>query len=139
MTTVDDTLKDMLRAHPGGKGALDEDLIARCVEECDRCARACTACADACLAEGEVERLAACIRLDLDCADVCDVTARLVSRHTPDGADLTRAQVEACALACAACAAECERHAAAHEHCRLCAEACRACERACSDLLAAGL
>ena len=133
------TVKDMLRTYPGGKGALDMDLLARCVEECDRCARACTACADACLAEEHVERLAACVRLDLDCADVCDVTGRLVARSTPDGADLTRAQVEACALACAACAAECERHADEHEHCRLCAEACRACEQESNDLLAAGL
>ncbi|WP_129842420.1 four-helix bundle copper-binding protein [Streptomyces sp. RFCAC02] len=133
------TVKDMLRAGPADTEAIDGEALARCIQECEQCAQTCTACADACLSEEHVEELATCVRLDLDCADVCDITSRLLSRHTGGRSDLTRAQVQACALACAACATECERHAAMHEHCRLCAEACRACERACNDLLAAGL
>ena len=76
-----------------------------------------------------------CIRLDLDCADVCEVTGRVLSRQTEYDAELTRAVLEACASACRRCGAECESHAGMHEHCRICAEACRRCEEACEALL----
>ncbi|MBL1065099.1 four-helix bundle copper-binding protein [Streptomyces sp. 7-21] len=133
------TVKDMLDSNPAGLGTVDRDALARCIAECERCAQACTMCADSCLSEENVEDLARCVRLDLDCADVCDITARLLSRHTGHESRIARAQLQACAVACATCAEECERHAAAHEHCRFCAEACRACETACRDLIASGI
>lgn len=133
------TVEDMLDTNPAGLGTLDRDALARCISECERCAQACTACADACLSEQAVEALTLCVRLNLDCADVCDATARLLSRHTGHQTAIARAQLQACAVACAACAEECERHAEAHEHCRICAEACRGCESACRDLLASGV
>lgn len=83
-----------------------------------------------------VAELRSCIRRNLDCADLCATTARVLSRRTPDLA-VERALLEACRGACAACAEECGSHADMHEHCRVCAEACRACEEACSALLAA--
>ncbi|HAQ59153.1 MAG TPA: four-helix bundle copper-binding protein, partial [Microbacterium sp.] len=102
---------------------------------CVECAQACTACADACLSEEMVAELTKCIRTNLDCADLCAVTARVLSRHTGYDANITRAAVEACRSACKACADECERHADMHEHCRVCAESCRRCEQACEELL----
>jgi Domain of Unknown Function (DUF326) len=72
----------------------------------------------------------------MDCADICATTARVLSRHAGYDADISRAQLDACATACKACGDECTRHADSHEHCRICAEACRACERACRLLLA---
>jgi hypothetical protein len=78
-----------------------------------------------------------CIRTDLDCADICDTTGRVLSRHTGYDATVTRGQLEACARACRSCADECEQHAQHMPHCRVCAEACRRCEQACRDLLAA--
>jgi hypothetical protein len=133
------TVEEMLRTNPAGLGTIDREALARCIHECHRCAQTCTACADACLSEPRVEELALCIRLDLDCADVCDVTARLLSRQTGHQPEIALAQLQTCRVAVAACARECERHAATHEHCRICAEACRACERACDELLAGGL
>ncbi len=59
----------------------------------------------------------------------------VLSRHTGFDANITRAILEACRLACAICGTECEAHADMHEHCRICAEACRRCEQACADLL----
>jgi hypothetical protein len=116
---------------------LDRALLAACIDACFDCAQACTACADACLGEDMVADLVTCIRTDLDCADLCDATGRVLSRHTGYDANLTRTTLEACAQACATCAQECERHAGMHEHCRVCAEACRRCEKACRDVLAA--
>lgn len=44
--------------------------------DCVECAEVCTACADACSAEGDPKMLVRCIRLNLDCADLCLATAR---------------------------------------------------------------
>ena len=85
---------------------------------------------------GHLPELVRCIRLDLDCADVCDATSHIVTRQTEPDLRVLKAAVEACAVACLDCAEECERHAAHHEHCRLCAEVCRRCKAACDDLLA---
>jgi SAM-dependent methyltransferase len=128
-------VQEILRTHPAAH-ALSDELV-RCIEECFACAQSCTACADACLGEEDVAGLRKCIRLDLDCADLCTATGRILSRQTEPDTALLRTTVEACAQACRACAEECERHAQHHEHCRVCAEACRRCEEACRSLLAA--
>ncbi|MGY1753569.1 four-helix bundle copper-binding protein [Blastococcus sp. SYSU D01042] len=126
----------MLASYPKDLGGIDRDALVECIEACVACAQACTACADACLSEDMVAELRTCIRTDLDCADVCEATGRVLSRHTGYDANLTRAVLEACAAACKACGDECAAHAGMHEHCRICAEACRRCEEACRALLA---
>jgi len=78
-----------------------------------------------------VADLVQCIRLNMDCADICLTTGLVATRRAGGDVPVIRAQLEACRLACARCAAECERHADRHAHCRICAEACRDCERAC--------
>jgi hypothetical protein len=127
----------MLDTYPASLGIMDKQALARCIEECFNCAQSCTACADACLSEPDVAGLVRCVREDLDCADICETTGRVLSRHTGYDANLTRAVVEACAIACRSCADECERHAQMHEHCRINAEECRRCEQTCQELLAA--
>ena len=124
----------MLATYPKSMN-LDQSLLAACIDACVECAQACTACADACLSEDMVAELTKCIRTNLDCADLCEVTGRVLSRHTGYDANITRAALVACAQACKSCAEECEHHAAMHEHCRVCAEACRRCEQACMNLL----
>jgi Domain of Unknown Function (DUF326) len=124
---------EILAAHPQ---AAPSEALVRCIEECFACVVACTSCADADLAEEDVEDLRHCIRLCLDCADVCGATGQVLTRQTSPEPRLTRTLLEACLQACRLCAEECERHAAHHEHCRLCAETCRRCEQACADLLA---
>lgn len=126
---------EMLETYPATMN-LDRGLLARVIDTLVECSQACTACADACLSEEMVADLRKCIRTNLDCADVCATTARVLSRHTAYDANITRSVLEACAVACRACADECESHAGMHEHCRVCAEACRACEAACAELLA---
>jgi hypothetical protein len=121
----------MLETHPRAHAS---EALARCIEECFACAQACTSCADACLAEDSVQELVRCIRLDLDCADVCDATGRVLTRQTAFEPGLAQLVLDACAQACRLCAEECEGHAGHHEHCRVCAEACRRCEQACEDL-----
>jgi len=126
---------EIIERHPR-TASLDRDLTLRCIDDCFECAATCTGCADACLGEAEVVELVRCVRLNLDCADVCDAVGRVVTRQTETDLGVVRAAIEACVVTCRECAEECERHAHHHEHCRVCAEVCRSCEQACSDLLA---
>jgi hypothetical protein len=116
---------------------LDRRQLAAAIDSLIACSEACTACADACLSEPMIAELAKCIRTNLDCADICHATARVLSRHTGYDANISRTMLEACVMACNACAEECELHADMHEHCRICAQACRDCQAACEQLLAA--
>jgi hypothetical protein len=130
------TTMPMLDTYPKSIN-LDRTKLAAAIDALIACAEACTACADACLSEDMVADLTKCIRTNLDCADICTTTSRVLSRHTGYDANLSRSLLEACAIACGTCADECGSHADMHEHCRICAEACRSCERACRDLLTA--
>lgn len=126
--------KQMLENHPA-ESKRETDGIARCIEACLDCEQACTTCADACLNEDQVQDMRHCIRTDLDCADICAATMRVMSRLGEPDMDLVRAQLDSLATACIGCAEECDRHASKHEHCRICAEACRECAEACRDVL----
>lgn len=125
-------VQQIISSHPHVQGNTNDALI-RCLEECYSCAQACTACADACLGEQMVQQLTQCIRLDLDCADVCLATGSVLCRRTGSNEEVVRHMLTACETACRLCGAECERHAGHHQHCRVCAEACRRCEKACQE------
>ena len=125
-------VQEMINTHPQVRGRANDALI-RCIEECYSCAQTCTSCADACLAEDNVKSLAQCIRLNLDCADVCNITGRMATRRTGSDEEMIRRMLDACAAACRLCGDECEKHASMHEHCRICAEACRRCMNACQE------
>ncbi len=127
----------MINTHPNPTDGLDVNQLAEAIDAALACAQTCTACADACMAEDSVADLRACIRTDLDCADICATTAVLLSRRTGSNLTVVKAQLEACRVACATCAEDCEAHADHHEHCKICAEACRRCEKACAELLSA--
>ncbi len=91
------------------------------------CADACNHCTTACLSEKDVTIMAGCIRLDIDCAAICSLTASFIARGSVHGVHL----LKECAEICTACATECENHAEKMDHCRECAEACRACAAVC--------
>ena len=129
------TVRDIIDRHPRPI-SLDRDLLLRCIDDCYDCSATCTGCADACLGEPDALELIRAIRLNLDCADICDGVGRVLTRQTEVDLSVVRAAIEACVVACRACAVECERHAAHHDHCRVCAEVCRRCEQSCRDLLA---
>lgn len=117
---------------------VDKDVLVQCIEACFECAQACTQCADDCLSEdGELQELAKCIRLNLDCADVCAATGRVISRQTEYAVNVSTAVLRACIAACTACGDECAHHGDHMAHCKVCAESCRACAQACERLIAA--
>jgi hypothetical protein len=116
---------------------LDAGRLAAAIDTLVDCANTCTQCADACLSEHNAAELVKCIRLNLDCADVCGTTSRVVSRQTEHDANVTRQLLDACIAACRSCGDECATHAEHMAHCAICSEQCRRCEDACRDLLEA--
>ena len=125
----------MLQSHPG-QTQIDASLLAECIKACIDCAQACTACADACLGEQDVKSQIRCIRLDLDCADICGTTGSILSRQTETDPAIIRSVLQACTQACKVCGDECAMHGEhGMEHCAVCAEACRRCEEACNQVL----
>jgi len=113
---------------------MDVALLAAAIDAINDCAQACIADTDADLGEQDVTEMVKCIRLCLDCVDVCTATAAVISRPADYDADVTRPLLQACVAICKSCGDECERHAHM-QHCRVCAEACRRCEQACRELL----
>ena len=116
---------------------IDARVLAAAIDAMNDCTQACIADTDADLGDESVAMMVACIRLCLDCADVCTATARVTSRPTAYHPSVTQPLLNACVAICALCGDECEEHAHTHPHCEVCARACRRCEQACRDLLAA--
>jgi hypothetical protein len=99
------------------------------IKALNNCATECSHCAMACLGEEDVKMLTACIKLDIDCAEVCRLTASLLSRGSEHGIHL----LKECAELCDACAEECDKHSHM-EHCKRCAFVCRDCAEECSAM-----
>ena len=116
---------------------VDAELLAAAIDAMNDCAQACTADNAADLGEHNLADMVMCIRLCLDCADVCAAAAAVTSRLAEYDPAVLRPLLESCVASCRSCGDECERHAPMHAHCRVCAQACRRCEQACQELLAA--
>ena len=128
------SVQAMLRSHP--EKPSHSEILSRCIEGCAACQETCIACADACLGEKDLARLVTCIRLNLDCAVVCNATGSIVARANKAGhRQLLEAQLTTCIAFCRACGSECDRHATMHKHCELCARACAHCVETCADML----
>ncbi len=122
----------VISTHPDVKGNVNEALT-RCLEECYNCAQHCTACADACIGEETDGALKQCIRLTMDCADLCLTTATLANRRSGSNEAILKEMLKLCESACRLCAEECEKHAERHQHCLICSQCRRTCEEACRE------
>jgi hypothetical protein len=116
---------------------VDADVLASAIDALSACAQACIADVDADLSEQHLTEMVTCIRLCLDCTDVCTATIAVISRAATYDANVVKPLLESCIAVCKTCGDECERHAKTHEHCRVCADACRRGEQACRQILSA--
>lgn len=128
--------RQMLDTYPH-HSHIDAGVLATAIDALSDCVQACTADVDADLSESDLADMVKCIRLCVQCADVCAATLGVVSRPAEYDARVTKPLVEACVAICKNCGDECERHAKMHAHCGVCEEACRRCEQACRELLGA--
>lgn len=124
-------------ASSGRKSPLDADGLVDALHALSDCVQACIADTDADLGEKDLAEMVRCIRLCLDCTDVCKASLAVLSRPADYQPNVVRPLLESCVAICKSCGDECEIHAGHHEHCRICAEACRRCEAACRRLLGA--
>ncbi len=94
--------KEILDAVPTGVPLSTGD-VAAAIDACLRCVQTCTTCANADLAERDVDELSVCAARCITCADVCDVTARvLVARRNQTSSSSTACSRPASARARAA-------------------------------------
>src|SRR5215813_11314586 len=114
--------RQMLDSYPRTVN-VDRSVLAAAIDAASDCAQACNADTDADLSEQNLAEMVTCIRLCLDCTDICTATAAVLSRPAEQDLSATRLLVGACVAICQSCGDECERHAHM-PHCRVCAEAC---------------
>ena len=102
---------------------MNETLIKKlneCVTECHRNI-------SACLEEEDVSMMARCIELNIDCSEICSVTAAFVARNSESTATI----LALCGEICKACGDECQKHDA--DHCQRCATICFECAQMCEE------
>jgi uncharacterized membrane protein len=128
--------RDMLDASPGSV-PLGAEEVAAAIDACLNCLQSCVSCANSDLFEDDVEEMRRCVALDENCADICDVTARILSRPRESDDFVVHRLLQACVRVCTACAEECHKHAHHMRHCAVCEKACLACVYACNKLLEA--
>ena len=105
----------------------------QCIDACFSCARLCETCHDDMIgmpSHGDTQLMERCIRLCRECADICAMAARWMSRVSPLADRLCRF----CADICDLCAEACEQHAPHHALCGPCAEECRRCADLCRKM-----
>lgn len=113
-----------------GRLLMSDQQLRSCIQACFACAEECGRCAAACLQGPNASDMARCVRLDLDCAEICQAAASFLARSS----ELSGVLCQACATVCEACADECAMHSA--DHCQRCAQACRACAAECRKMAA---
>jgi hypothetical protein len=99
----------------------------RCIEICTNCHNICVETITHCLMMGGEHADADHIRLLMDCAEICDVSADFMLR----GSHRHEKVCGVCADVCADCASDCERIAGNDETMLRCAEICRMCAESC--------
>src|SRR5688572_30439444 len=65
------TIKNRIMSHDQNQRLMD--ALAKCAAECSHCA-------SACLQEQDVKMMGRCIRLDIDCAEICRLATGFVAR-----------------------------------------------------------
>jgi hypothetical protein len=71
-----------------------------------------------------------CIQRCLDCADICQLCARIMQQNE---SPFMKEICELCARLYEYCADECSQHE--HQHCQQCADACRECAVECRKMV----
>lgn len=93
------------------------------------CQTKCKYCFNACLEEEDINRMRRCIKLDIACSEICELTASSLIY----AGDFTAEILSVCIKACEECAEECSKHQ--YIHCLECAKACRMCAESCKGYM----
>lgn len=105
---------------------MSHDKHKELISALNACAAECNHCTVACLDEQDVKMLARCIKLEIDCAEICRLAVSFLARGSAHAVHI----LKECAEICELCATECEKHKHM-DHCKRCAEVCRKCAEEC--------
>jgi hypothetical protein len=97
------------------------------LQELKACITLCDICFINCLSEDNATQMNECISLSRECAEICQLTASLLTR---DSKRIDK-YLKICSEACNACAEHCEKYEM--EYCRFCAAVCRVCSKMCFE------
>ena len=100
-----------------------------CIDRCQSCQEICLETINHCLHLGGKHAEADHIRLLMECAEICDTSARFMLLGSTRHARVC----EVCAEICDACAKDCERFGD-DETMQRCVEACRRCAESCREM-----
>ena len=105
--------------------------VQRCIEDCLACATVCEQTIAHCLQQGGKHAAPDHIKLMIDCADMCRMSATLMTR----GSDFHAKHCALCAEVCHACEESCEEFPDDAQM-KACADACRTCAGSCRRMAA---
>lgn len=108
---------------------MKQKKIDSCIAACSACVIACLQCLNNCLSEGDLKKMARCLKLNQDCANVSLLTMQALAGDSEFAKEICKL----CEDICNACAEECEKHSHT-DHCKKCAEACRQCAEECRKM-----
>lgn len=111
---------------------MNPDSFQNCIDACSACANVCDNCSARCLRQDAVAATARCIESHIECAQLCRVTAAVLSRNCESAKVVCRL----CAEWCRGWADECTKRPM--DSCRLCAKACKECAAECERMVASG-
>ena len=113
--------------------AMGEEMQ-RCIQLCQDCHARCIQLIDHCLTIGGRSAAPAHIRLLMDCAQLCTVTADFMARAS----SFHDRTCTLCAELCRRCAENCEHVAGSDQLITQCAELCRRCAESCDRMALKG-
>lgn len=108
------------------------DALQQCIQNCLDCSRICTETISYCHEQGGKHTVPAHIKLMLDCAEICQLSAHFMLR----GSGFHTQTCAVCAEVCNACAESCEQFG---DDAKMnnCADICRRCASSCREMAAA--
>ena len=101
-----------------------------CIQNCTECYQMCSHLVDHCLSKGAKHADSTHVKLLLDCARVCNLSADLMIRHS----EFHSSVCEVCAEVCMACADSCESISKDDAMMQACADICRKCATSCVQM-----
>jgi hypothetical protein len=101
------------------------------IQTITQCAKHCSSCAGTCLQEAAISEHADCIRICLECAEVCHSTTLLLVMNS----SFSDQALQLCRDICLACMKICSD--IPEEHCQQCATACKETAEQCEAVVQA--
>lgn len=117
----------------GNTHTMMDERMRECVDECHACHDSCTETVTHCLQTGGKHAEVSHIRLLMDCAEICQISANFMLRMSDSHAQVCGV----CADICEQCAQECDRFGD-DEMMMQCAETCRSCAQSCREMAGMG-